>query len=123
MPACRPSQLRASLTISGPIHDPAHSHSLSKFLTNRTCPRTRRYAATAAAIALKPTVADLEASFHTPVRTLLHKTTSFLPRVLPYVPELPAPDTAEFWQDILNGTYDRLNTAEAEAPARLVGEC
>lgn len=122
MPVCRPSQLRASTVKTRPLRGVRYSHDTIKSLAGSSRRRDRRHASTATALAPKPPTTDLEASFHTPIRTLLHKTTSFLPRVLPNRPEVTAPSTAAFWHEVLGETHDRLNSGAVESPARLVGE-
>ena len=77
---------------------------------------------TAAALAVKATSANLESTYHSPVRTVLHKSTSILPRVLPNRPNLPTPSTAAFWEEVLDEAYDRLHLSTADAPARVVGK-
>ena len=93
-----------------------------KWPANAPGRRNQRHASTATALAPKPPVKDLETTFHTPVRTVLHKTAAFAPRVLPSPVSDSAPSTAAFWEEVLDGTYDRLNSIAAEAPARVVGE-
>lgn len=123
MPACRAPHLRPSLITSARAHDARLVNQAPNVLFCSSRRRNQRHASTAAALAPKPPSSDLETSFHTPVRTALHKTTSFIPRVLPARDGTPSVNTAEFWEEVLDGAYDRLNSTTVDAPARVVGAC
>lgn len=120
MPACRASPLRPSLIASAQLHDNGCVRSTARILSGSAQRRSTKNASTAAALAVKPVRGDLESTFHSPVRTVLHKTTSLLPRVLPQHVDIPGPTTSAFWQEVLDGAYHRLNHASADSPARIV---
>ena len=118
MPACRPPHLRPALVSAGPHNDKTRLLAPIRTLASGAQLTARRTASSAAAVARKPT--DAENSYVNPVRTTLHKTTAFLPRVLSPGQASVGPRSLEFWQDILDESYHKLNGATAEA-ARVAG--
>ena len=120
MPTCSTFPLR-SPHISGRLRNTAKLEKST--LWTRGC--RARWASTATAqVQQKPihpgSKSDVTPSHHRTL-TALHKTTRFLPRVLPSTPGVLKPGTLEFWEELLSEARNGLNQPAKESSAKVVG--
>lgn len=113
MPTCRPSQFKATVSCRS-------TRSIKNGVLKSYARRSgSRHASTVASLAkLDPPKQPPKRSS---IRTILHKTESFLPRVLSTHKKASTFTNLGFWQAVLNGAYDRVNSKEADRAARVVG--
>ena len=115
MPTCRPSALRSPA---------ATFRSRRNGRTHLSGPGScigRKDASTAVAFAQPPPGAQSSDRDQSSVRTILHKTDSFLPRVLSLYDDPSKTTSLKFWQGVLTQTYHDLNAAASKQAARVVG--